>query len=50
MLDAFTSEQDTGIFTPNDLTSFVIAELSGDLITSKELCLKSLKNAKKKLK
>lgn len=49
MLNAFSKEQDTGIFTPQELTELTMLGLNGDREGQKRICVKVMKAALKKL-
>ena len=49
MLDAFSKEKDTGLFTPQELTELTMLGLNGDREGQTKICVKALKAALKKL-
>ena len=49
MLDAFSKEKDTGLFTPQELTELTMLGLNGDREGQKKICVKAMKAALKKM-
>lgn len=49
MIDAFSKEKDTGIFSPQELTELTMLGLNGDREGQKKICVKVMKAAMKKL-
>jgi len=49
MLDAFSKEKDTGIFSPQELTELTMLGLNGDREGQKKICVNVMKAAMKKL-
>ena len=49
MLDAFSKEKDTGLFTPQELTKLTMFGLNGDREGQKDICVKVMKAALKKM-
>ena len=49
MMEAFSKDEDTGVFTPKELTELMMLGLNGDREGQKEICLKAMKVAVKKM-
>lgn len=49
MCEAFSKENDTGVFTAKELTDLTMCALNGDKDGQKKICNKAMKNAIKKL-
>jgi len=49
MVGAFSREQDSGVFSAEELSQFVMSELNGDKDNAQKICLKVMKSASKKI-
>ena len=49
MIDAFSKESDSGLFSPQELAKFVMCGLNGDKDGEKNICVKVMKSAVKKM-
>ena len=49
ILEVLQGEKDTGIFSPEELTEFIMFGLNGDEEGQKQLCKKAMKSASKKI-
>lgn len=49
MLETFSKERDTGLFTPQELTELTMLGLNGDSEGQKKICVKSMKAVLKKM-
>lgn len=50
LLEHFSKQQDTGIFTSDEMTKLIMCGLNGDKVGEKTICEKALKTALKKMK